>query len=137
MPRRLEPRPPAWWCRPARPRPWWPRWPWGRRSSVLFPAPPSDWRGPRAAGSAPARSAGPRRALDQALRAARGPANGAQAEVYLLMCATHAAGGDAAAARLALAHVSREQRQDPGSALVMAICQAALGNEGAAMAFLE
>ena len=78
-----------------------------------------------------------RDALEEAARASEGQAATAQSEVRLLLCATHAAGGAPAAARLALAHVTRDQRQEPANALPMALCFAALGESRVALAHLE
>jgi hypothetical protein len=84
-----------------------------------------------------------RDALERALRAgaagrtAPTPAAGTQAEVQLLLCATHAAGGDARAARLARARVSESERGQPGNALYMAVCAAALHEDADALARLE
>jgi hypothetical protein len=61
----------------------------------------------------------------------------AQGEVHLFLCATHAAAGRMAPARLALAHVPRAQREDPANALAMGICAAALGDLARALAHLE
>jgi hypothetical protein len=60
-----------------------------------------------------------------------------QAEVQLLLCATHAAADHPEAARLALAHVTNAQREDPANALPMAICAAALDDLPVALAQLE
>jgi hypothetical protein len=78
-----------------------------------------------------------RDALEDAARASEGQSATTQSEVHLLLCATHAAGGAPAAARLALAHVTREQRQEPANALAMALCFAALGEGRLALAHLE
>jgi hypothetical protein len=84
-----------------------------------------------------------RDALEKALRAgeaggaAPAAAPGTQAEIHLLLCATHAAAGDARAARLARARVSESDRAQPGNALFMALCAAALHEDGDALARLE
>ena len=54
-----------------------------------------------------------------------------------MLCATYAIGGDAAAARLARAHVSSAARADPANAVARAACAAALGETEAALAALE
>ncbi len=54
-----------------------------------------------------------------------------------LLCATYAIGGDAAAARLARAHVPSAARADPANAVALAACAAALGETDAALAALE
>ncbi len=58
-------------------------------------------------------------------------------ETELLLCATYAIGGDAAAARLARAHVPSGARADPANAVARAACAAALGETDAARAALE
>jgi hypothetical protein len=88
-----------------------------------------------------------RAALERALRGrpARGgpgpPAVfgsvGTEAEIQLLLCATHAAAGDMRAARLARARVSQTDREQPANALPMAVCAAALGEDAEALARLE
>src|SRR5437016_1112945 len=60
-----------------------------------------------------------------------------QTEAHLLLCATHAAAGARQAARLSLARVTTEQRQEPANALAMAVCAAALGDQPRALAYLE
>jgi hypothetical protein len=79
--------------------------------------------------------------LEDALRAAATESAAARApaetEIRLLLCATRAAGGDRDAARLELAHVGGADRDDPGNALAMAICRAALGQLPEALALLE
>ena len=62
---------------------------------------------------------------------------GSDPETELLLCATYAIGGDAAAARLARAHVSSAARADPANAVARAACAAALGETDAALAALE
>ena len=88
-----------------------------------------------------------RGALERALRARlTHPTPGAasvlgaaasDAEIHLLLCATHAAAGDARAARLARARVSQADRDQPANALPMAVCAAALGEDSEALARLE
>jgi hypothetical protein len=91
-----------------------------------------------------------RAALEQALRARAaataapgaaaspgGTGSSSDAEIQLLLCATHAAAGDARAARLARAGVSEADREQPGNALAMAVCAAALGEDAQALARLE
>ena len=63
--------------------------------------------------------------------------DGSDAETQLLLCATYAIGGDAAAARLARAHVPSAARTDPANAVARAACAAALGETSAALAALE
>jgi hypothetical protein len=63
--------------------------------------------------------------------------DGSNAETQLLLCATYAVGGDAAAGRLARAHVSSAARADPANAVARAACAAALGETEAALAALE
>jgi hypothetical protein len=65
------------------------------------------------------------------------PRPGTQAEINLLLCATHAAAGDPAAARLARARVPDAERADPANALAMAVCAAALGEHEQALGRLE
>ena len=62
---------------------------------------------------------------------------GGEAEIYLLLCATYAAGGEIEAARLARAHVTEAERADPGNTVALAVCAAALGETRAAIAELE
>jgi hypothetical protein len=78
-----------------------------------------------------------RQALEDALRGdgAVRPEN--EAEVRLLQCATHAAAGDARAARLARARVPEADRDQPANALPMAVCAAALGEDDEALTRLE
>jgi hypothetical protein len=78
-----------------------------------------------------------RHELEEALRLADVSKPGAETEPRLLLCATRAAGGDRAAARLELAHVASAEREDPAATLPLAICQAALGDLPAALALLE
>jgi hypothetical protein len=80
--------------------------------------------------------------LREALRAGAGasavPARmGGEAEIYLLLCATYAAGGEIEAARLARAHVTEAERADPANTVALAVCAAALGETRAAIAELE
>ena len=80
--------------------------------------------------------------LREALRAGAGanpnPARiGGEAEIYLLLCATYAAGGDVEAARLARAHVTEAERADPANTVALAVCAAALGETRGAIAELE
>ena len=63
--------------------------------------------------------------------------NGSDPETELLLCATYAIGGDAAAARLARTHVPSAARTDPANAVARAACAAALGETDAARAALE
>jgi hypothetical protein len=72
-------------------------------------------------------------ARDAAVRAGAGT----DPEVELLLCATDAVGGNAEAARLARAHVTTAQRDDPANKLALAACAAALGENEAALAALE
>ncbi len=62
---------------------------------------------------------------------------GSDAETELLLCATYAIGGDAAAARLARAQVPSAARANPANAVARAACAAALGETDAALAALE
>jgi hypothetical protein len=78
-----------------------------------------------------------RSALEETLRGIDAQPATVQTEVQLLLCATHAAAGARPAARLALAHVPTEQRQEPANALPMAICAAALGDRASALVYLE
>ena len=80
--------------------------------------------------------------LRESLRAGAGasptPARmGGEAEIYLLLCATYAAGGEIEAARLARAHVTEAERADPANTVALAVCAAALGETRAAIAELE
>jgi hypothetical protein len=78
-----------------------------------------------------------RAAFEEALRNARRDRNNAVVEVRLMLCATHAAGGDVARARLERAHVTTADRLDLDNALPLAVCAAALGEDDAALAHLE
>jgi len=78
-----------------------------------------------------------RRELDEAMRVVDPTRPAVRTEIYLLSCATRAAGGDRDAARLDLAHVTRADRDDPSNALALATCQAALGDLPAAIGRLE
>jgi hypothetical protein len=78
-----------------------------------------------------------RAAFDEALRATGAPRPSADAEIRLQLCATRAAAGDLAGARLERAHVTTAERHDLDNALPLAICAAALGEEDEAMARLE
>jgi hypothetical protein len=69
--------------------------------------------------------------------AAQPPNDGGDAETELLLCATYAVGGDAAAGRLARARVTSAARADPANAVARAACAAALGETEAALAALE
>jgi len=62
---------------------------------------------------------------------------GGDAEIQLLLCATYATGGNAAAGRLARTHVPSAARADPANAVARAACAAALGETDAALAALE
>jgi hypothetical protein len=78
-----------------------------------------------------------RAAFEKALRLA-GPARAdIEAEAHLLLCATRAAAGDRAGARLERAHVTTAERHDLDNALPLAVCAAALGEDDEAMARLE
>jgi len=78
-----------------------------------------------------------RAAFDEALRAAGAPRPGIEAEVRLGLCATRAAAGDRAGARLERAHVTSAERADLDNALPLALCAAALGEDAEALARLE
>jgi hypothetical protein len=79
-----------------------------------------------------------RRALEEALRLTGGGQHpGADAEIHLLLCATHAADGERSAARLDRAYVSDADRKDPDNALALALCAAGLGENDQAMGLLE
>jgi hypothetical protein len=84
-----------------------------------------------------------RDAFEEALRgagAAPGPGGRpveGEAEIHLLLCATHAAAGDGRAARLARARVADADRVHPTNALPMAVCAAALGEDALALSHLE
>jgi hypothetical protein len=60
-----------------------------------------------------------------------------EAEINLLLCATHAAAGEPAAARLDRARVSEADRADPANSIALAACAAALGETRAALVALE
>jgi hypothetical protein len=80
---------------------------------------------------------GARAAFDDALREA-GPRRAAlEPEVRLQLCATRAAAGDRAGARLERAHVPESARRDLDNTLPLAICAAALGEDDEALARLE
>jgi hypothetical protein len=85
----------------------------------------------RAPGPGPAPAGAPAPALAPA---GRGPSD---AEIYLLLCAVRAAGAEPEAARLARAHVTETERDDPANAVSLAACAAALGETHAALAALE
>jgi hypothetical protein len=78
-----------------------------------------------------------RAAFDEALHAAGPQRPGLEAEVRLLLCATDAAVGRRAGARLERAHVTEAERHDLDNAVPMAVCAAALGDDDAALAHLE
>lgn len=80
-----------------------------------------------------------RAAFDEALRNAVRDRDrpAAVTEVHLMLCATHAAAGDRARARLERAHVTTAERLEPDNALPLALCAAALGEDDAALAHLE
>jgi len=78
-----------------------------------------------------------REAFSEALRAGSGGRPENEAEIRLLLCATHAAAGDLRAARLTRARVPDAEREQPGNALPMAVCAAALGEDDEALARLE
>lgn len=90
-----------------------------------------------ALGQAPPELYGRTRARLEEARAAAATPDGSDAETALLLCATYAVGGDAAAARLARAHVPSAARADPANALPRAACAAALGETDAALSALE
>jgi hypothetical protein len=58
-------------------------------------------------------------------------------EIRLQLCATRAASGDRAGARLERAHLTSAERRDPENALALAVCAAALGEDDEALALLE
>jgi hypothetical protein len=60
-----------------------------------------------------------------------------EGEINLLLCATHAAAGESAAARLDRARVTEADRADPSNSIALAACAAALGETRAALAALE
>jgi hypothetical protein len=76
-----------------------------------------------------------RAAFEEAARLT--PRPGLDTEVRLQLCATRAAAGDRAGARLERAHVTTADRRDLDNALPLAICAAALGEDDEAMARLE
>jgi hypothetical protein len=78
-----------------------------------------------------------RAAFDEALRAAGSPRPSVEAELRLQLCATRAASGDRAGARLERAHVTTAERRDLDNAVPLALCAAALGEDDEAVAFLE
>ena len=78
-----------------------------------------------------------RAAFDEALPGTGAPRPGADAEIRLQLCATRAAAGDRAGARLERAHVTTAERHDLDNALALAICAAALGEDDEALARLE
>jgi hypothetical protein len=66
------------------------------------------------------------------------PGRGAgDAEIHLLLCALRAVGGEPEAARLARAHLTKADRDDPANTIPLAACAAALGETRAALAALE
>ncbi|HVZ71444.1 MAG TPA: hypothetical protein VHJ20_03640 [Polyangia bacterium] len=77
-----------------------------------------------------------RAAFEDALRA---PGRGSEAPLYLWLCATHAAAGarDAALLARARAHLADADRHNPDLALPLAACAAALGDDDAALGWLE
>jgi hypothetical protein len=78
-----------------------------------------------------------RAAFEEALHGAGPQRPGLEAEVRLMLCATDAASGRRAAARLERAHVTEAERHDLDNALPMAVCAAALGDDASALAHLE
>jgi len=76
-------------------------------------------------------------AFEEVLRAAGPQRAGLETEARLLLCATRAAAGDRAAARLERARVTTAERHDLDNALPLAVCAAALGEDDEAMARLE
>ena len=98
--------------------------------AVLGRAPPELYARTRARLEEARDAAAPTHAAAQAPDAS-------DAETELLLCATYAIGGDAAAARLARAHVPSAARTDPANAVARAACAAALGETNAALAALE
>jgi hypothetical protein len=99
--------------------------------AVLGRAPPELYARTRARLEEARDDAGP------APAAQHGDGDGGDAETELLLCATYAVAGDAAAARLARAHVPTAARVDPANAVARAACAAALGETDAALAALE
>ena len=78
-----------------------------------------------------------RAAFEETLRDAGPQRGGVETEARLLLCATRAASGDRAAARLERAHVTTAERHDLDNALLLAVCAAALGEDDEALARLE
>ena len=78
-----------------------------------------------------------RAAFEDALRAVGAPRPSVEAEIRLQLCATRAAAGDRAGARLERAHVTTAERLDLDNALSLAVCAAALGEDDEAVARLE
>jgi hypothetical protein len=78
-----------------------------------------------------------RAAFEEALRSAGPQRPGLESEVRLMLCATDAATGRRAAARLQRAHLTDAERHDPDNALPLAVCAAALGEDDTALAHLE
>jgi hypothetical protein len=78
-----------------------------------------------------------RDAFEGALRAPVGRRAVGEAELHLLLCATHAAAGARDAARLARARVNAADRNDLDNALPLALCAAALGEDADALGWLE
>ncbi|HVX95166.1 MAG TPA: hypothetical protein VHK47_09675 [Polyangia bacterium] len=76
-------------------------------------------------------------AFEEAGRAAAASRPGTAAEIRLQLCATRAAAGDRAGARLERAHVTSAERQNLENALPLALCAAALGEDAEALAHLE
>ena len=98
--------------------------------AVLGRAPPELYARTRARLEEARDAAAPIHAADQTQA-------GSDPETELLLCATYAIGGDAAAARLARAHVPSAARVDPANTVARAACAAALGETDAALAALE
>jgi hypothetical protein len=76
-------------------------------------------------------------AFEEALRTTGTPRPSLEAEIRLQLCATRAAAGDRAGARLERAHVTSAERRDLENALPLALCAAALGEDDDALALLE
>ena len=76
-------------------------------------------------------------ARDAALAVATSGRGPSDAEIYLLQCAVRAAAGEPEAARLARAHVTQADRDDPTNTLSLAACAATLGETRAALTALE
>jgi len=91
----------------------------------------------------PALYARARDRLQDALRAddpatPEGPdARTGDGEAYLWLCTVRAAGGDPEGARIARAHVTQAQRDQPANTVPLAACAAALGETRAALSILE